>query len=120
MDVPLSAEQITSVAAGSSKKITETYTLSSSYSVSTSTSTKSLSSAVESELASDVERKIETIYEGPSIDSGYVSIIYWITPFVDRGTFSAEGTGNLCGDTFTASGTFQDAKKFVEWSQLIK
>jgi len=120
-DTNLAARQITSVPAGGTKKITDKFTVKSSVGVNGSVKEAGLTAAVESSLTSEISRTIETTYSGPKMGSGYNSIIYWITPYVNRGTWSATGKGNVSGDKYGPyTGTYEEPTKFIEWSQLIK
>ncbi|MEK4495912.1 MULTISPECIES: hypothetical protein [Ureibacillus] len=120
-DTPLQAKQIATVPAGGTKKISTKYTTKSSFTVSGSAKEKGLTAAVESNLTGDLTYTIEKTYTGPSIDSGYVSYVFWLTPFVNRGTWTAKGTGVPSGDEYGPyNGSYEEPTKFVEWTQPIK
>ncbi|CAM4399107.1 hypothetical protein PAXY110619_11655 [Paenibacillus xylanexedens] len=119
-DTPLAAQQITSVGQSQERTINTTFKLSSNVSASV-TIPASLKTSIEAGLASEITQSISTKYSGPKVGSGISSYVFWITPFVNRGTWSATGKGNLSGDPHGPySGSWQEPNKFVEWTQAIK
>lgn len=121
-DTPLAAEQITSVGQAQEKTIKTTYKISSNVSASASYSLpSSLKAEISAGLASEMSREINVKYSGPPVGSSVLSYIFWITKFVNRGTYSATGEGNLSGDKYGPYlGTWEEPNKFVEWTQEIR
>lgn len=119
-DTPLAAQQITSVGQSQERTINTSFKLSSNVSASV-TIPASLKTSIEAGLASEITQSISTKYSGPAVGSGISSYVFWITPFVNRGTWSATGKGNLSGDPHGPySGSWQEPNKFVEWTQAIR
>ncbi len=119
-DTPLAAQQITSVGQSQERTINTTFKLSANVSASV-TVPASLKTSIEAGLASEISQSISTKYSGPKVGSGISSYVFWITPFVNRGTWNATGKGNLSGDPHGPySGSWQEPNKFVEWTQVIR
>lgn len=121
-DTPLAAEQITSVGQGQEKTVKTTYKITSNVKASAGYSLpSSLKADIEAGLVSEMTQEINTKYSGPPIGSKVLSYIFWITKFVNRGTYTATGEGNLSGDKYGPYvGTWEEPSKFVEWTQEIR
>ena len=121
-DTPLAARQITSVGQAQERTIKTTYKITSSVSASAGYSLPStLKADISAGLVNEISQEINTKYSGPPVGGKVLSYVFWITPFVNRGTYTATGEGNLSGDKYGPyKGTWEEPNKFVEWTQAIK
>lgn len=119
-DNATSAQQIISVAAG------KTISLSSSVTKKTSASVGVQASAPKAQINGSITQEISTTYStnetwtGPSEASGYRSRIFYWTGYVDRGSYSIRGYGNLSGDLYGPyTGSYTEPTYYIEWSRDI-